>query len=108
MAATTPEPHRDTVGRFATQEHTAPELALAEVYLDDDSGAADFDIDAFYDINHDPVASPSELADDEWLDRERDARDALSADEFFAQPEPDFEAGTVNILDRSAWGTTPF
>lgn len=103
MTPTTP-PARDTAGRFATQDHTDPELTLTEVYLDDDSTGEDFDIDEFYD-DTDP-ATP--ITDEQWLDQQRHARESAYAEEFFAGPEPDPTSGSVNIFDRSAWESTPF
>jgi len=98
---------RDSIGRFTEQEHSTPELALGEAYLEDDTTGAEFDIDEFYDAH---VADDTDMAvtDDEWLERQRAERDLAHMDDFFARPEPDFEAGTVNIFDPSAWENTPF
>lgn len=69
---------RDTIGRFAPQLHTGPEvdLDLAEVYLDDTTTAPDFDIHDVYDDLQRIAAADN----DAWLG------DHL--DEYFTGPEP--------------------
>ena len=85
MTQTAPDQARDTVGRFTSPGNTDPELALDETYLEDDSDGAEFDVDAFYDVQ---VADDTgmTITDTEWLDQqraERDACDALSARHSF-------------------------
>jgi|GEM_PF-7120730 len=86
---------RDELGRFA-HEQSNPETELTEVYFEDTTTTGDdFDIDAFYDVQ---VADDTEMTVTENLD---------AIDEYFAQPEPDFERMAANV-DPSAWENTPF
>ena len=84
MTAQTP---RDTIGRFATHEHSTPEVGLA------------------------PAQNPD--GHYEWEEPlfELDAADAgelQRIDDYFAAGEPAMTEGTVNLFDRTTWGDTPF
>lgn len=126
MFSMTYNPARDTVGRFAPQDHTAPELGLTEQYLDDDTDGADFNVHDFYDAEHattfdawvddstsenahNPDAAPSDP--DElfaaWLE---ESRTPQGMDEYFDRPNPAFAAvAPGDELPVGAWGNAqPF
>jgi hypothetical protein len=111
MTTIQPEQARDTIGRFATQPNTPPELAISEYDMDSepatyedylsntDSTPAEFDINDFHDVHQDEFES----------DEEREAREAETIDEYFAGTEPEFAtnfaADTPGFFDED---TTPF
>lgn len=126
MTTTPFEPARDTTGRFATQDHTAPELVLGEQYLDDDSDGSEFDMHAFYDTQQ---GTQEEQVDsfDEWIAGQgrdtpgQDHEDAFTEwleefrtpqgmDEYFDRPNPALAVvGPGEQLEVGAWGNAqPF
>lgn len=128
-AAAARETARTSTGQFGSQEHTAPEVALA--YLADTSDGSDFDIDTFHDdqathtfdawaVDHRNVdaqaAGVSTVTAGEW-DSPNPEEEAVfesyleelgdqpqGIDEYFARREPVLVGG-----GHGAWDdTTPF
>lgn len=110
----THEPARDTIGRFAPQEHSDPELDLTEHYLDDDTDGADFNVHDFYDSTQDegahdtkaPSTDPDELFS-AWLE---ESRTPQGMDEYFDRPNPALAVvAPGEELPIGAWGNAkPF
>lgn len=111
MACMTPtpfEPARDTAGRFAPQDHTAPEVGLTEAYLEDTSDGAEFDIDDYYNAVLEPDSDATQ-AFEAWTRDHRsvDAADAgigqIADEDFFRavmNPNPEEQAAFEAFLEE--------
>lgn len=95
---------RDTIGRFTAANHTDPEvgLDLQEAYLED-TGPADFDIDAFHDLHDEPEHLNGTPAAETTDEQDRDLADI---DAYFARAMP--EHLTRTAPDPFGGEGTPF